>query len=158
MTENTPALTPAAVKALLEARGWSVSNLAFRWDVSLGYLSSVIHDARRAAHFNDAFVGLPQLTRAQSREWTRRRQALAAHRPPRLRKSSVSIVHERGDVFVSSAAVDHGEGYRYVLTAPDRVPEDYEGIVVLEALDDGERFEVPYRELLDLFTETGAKI
>jgi lambda repressor-like predicted transcriptional regulator len=64
-------LDEARFRALLEARGWSVSELARRWGITPARLRQVIQEGHdRAAHWNDAVRGLPQarwVTRTQER-------------------------------------------------------------------------------------------
>lgn len=43
--------------------GWSLSNLAWRWGVSLEHLSRLFSDPDRPAYWADAVAGLPRLTR-----------------------------------------------------------------------------------------------
>lgn len=149
-------MSPEAIRALIRNKGWSLSNLSFRWGVSLGYLCAVVANHERPAHWTDAFVGLPEIDRLTARSWTQRRLAWAASHPKTsARRPVIKVVHERGDLFISTDLVDRGEGYRYVLESPERIESGFDGLVVLIGEEDGDVFEVSYTDLATLFTETG---
>ena len=153
-------LSPDSLKASLARRNWSVSNLAFRWRLTLSQLSRILHDPGRAPHYEDAFRGLPALTRAEARALTLLRlKSLPQKRRTRSTRprTTIDVIHEAGDLFMSTDLVDQGEGYLYELVEPVRVPAGYEGEVVLLGVDGGDEFRIPYVDLLVLFTETGRK-
>lgn len=156
----TRPLSPDALKASLTRRNWSVSNLAFRWRLTLSQLSRILHDSERAPHYEDAFRGLPALTRREARALT----LLRLKSQPQKRRSrstrprtTIEVIHEAGDLFMSTDLVDQGEGYLYELVEPVRVPAGFEGEVVLVGLDGRDEFRIPYADLLVLFIETGRK-
>lgn len=161
MPSSDRSLSPLELKASLAQRNWTLSNLAVRWKMTLSQLSRIVHDPDRAPHYEDAFRGLPALSRLESRALTTRRQMSEslARRRTRIKRAraTIEVVHERGDLFMSTDLVDQGEGYAYVLIEPERIPRNYEGDVVLEGIDGGDLFRIPYRDLLVLFTETGRK-
>jgi hypothetical protein len=58
--------TPEEVRALIRLRGWPHRDLARHWGMTAVYLSRLINNSRRRAHWNDAFSGLPRYERLSS--------------------------------------------------------------------------------------------
>lgn len=52
-------LTPDEFKAVFKQRGWTGKTLALRWEVSEAWISKIIKNPHRAAHWDDAVRGLP---------------------------------------------------------------------------------------------------
>jgi hypothetical protein len=79
-------------KALIMSRGWSMSNLAWHWGISLEHLSRLIVDRDRPVYWDDAAAGVRILTRADAAKLRKDRlHATAQVRAKRLevRKSQV---------------------------------------------------------------------
>ncbi|MFM0265530.1 hypothetical protein [Paraburkholderia sediminicola] len=69
-------LTPEQFKALVRVKGWQYKELATRWGISPVWVSNVARDPARAAHYDDAVMGLPDRRRL-ARDLARRRKLLA---------------------------------------------------------------------------------
>lgn len=67
-------LSPEQFKAVVAAKGWTYRELATRWGVSSVWISNVARNPERAAHYDDAVLGLP--SRRHLRRNEKRRQAL----------------------------------------------------------------------------------
>ncbi len=52
-------MSPHQARALITARGWTVTSLAARWRLSRIWVSKQINDPLRDPHWNDALSGLP---------------------------------------------------------------------------------------------------
>ncbi|HHH9443094.1 TPA: hypothetical protein ACP32N_005082 [Pseudomonas aeruginosa] len=52
-------LTPDEFKAVFKQRGWTGKTLAARWEVSEAWVSKIVKNHERAAHWDDAVRGLP---------------------------------------------------------------------------------------------------
>ena len=52
-------LTPDEFKAVFKKRGWTGKSLAARWEVSEAWVSKIVQNPQRAAHWDDAVRGLP---------------------------------------------------------------------------------------------------
>lgn len=78
------------LKSMAQAAGWSLSNLAWRWQISIEHLSRLLADPNRPTYWDDAVSGLPRLTRLEAAEIRRTRLAAtvdkrmhrAQHRTP----------------------------------------------------------------------------
>lgn len=57
----TQRLSPADLKALIKSKGWSGKALAKRWAVSEAWVSKIMNNPSRPAHWDDAARGLPDL-------------------------------------------------------------------------------------------------
>lgn len=53
-------LTPDEFKAVFKQRGWTGKTLAVRWEVSEAWISKIVKNPQRAAHWDDAVRGLPE--------------------------------------------------------------------------------------------------
>lgn len=53
-------LSNIEIKQLMNRRGWTGVALAKRWGISPVWLSKIINSSDRAAHYDDAFRGLPK--------------------------------------------------------------------------------------------------
>ncbi|WP_181162410.1 hypothetical protein [Burkholderia contaminans] len=69
-------LSPEQFKALVRLKGWQYKELAARWGISTVWVSNVARDPKRAAHYDDAVMGLPDRRRL-ARDLARRRKLLA---------------------------------------------------------------------------------
>ncbi|WP_185634032.1 hypothetical protein [Burkholderia stagnalis] len=69
-------LSPEQFKALVRLKGWQYKELAARWGISTVWVSNVARDSKRAAHYDDAVMGLPDRRRL-ARDLARRRKLLA---------------------------------------------------------------------------------
>lgn len=54
-------LTAPAFRRLVKDKGWMLRAVADRWEISDTWLSKLVNDSRRAAHWDDACRGLPDL-------------------------------------------------------------------------------------------------
>ncbi|MNE89596.1 hypothetical protein D3C80_1870180 [compost metagenome] len=52
-------LSPDEFKAVFKQRGWTGKALAARWGVSEAWISKIVNDPERTAHWDDAVRGLP---------------------------------------------------------------------------------------------------
>ncbi|WP_455233634.1 hypothetical protein [Geopseudomonas aromaticivorans] len=52
-------LTPDEFKTVFKQRGWTGKSLAARWEVSEAWVSKIVKNQQRAAHWDDAVRGLP---------------------------------------------------------------------------------------------------
>lgn len=156
---NAERHSPSDLRSQLKTKGWTLSNLAFRWGISLGYLCGLVADRCRPQHWEDAFCGLPAISRIEARqlELARKEAGNPKKKRPRRAPRQIVIVHEKGDLFISTNLVGVGEGYRYALLTPETITEEYDGTVTLYGVDFEDEIAVEYRDLLELFVETGAK-
>lgn len=69
-------LSPEQFKALVRLKGWQYKELAIRWGISTVWVSNVARDPDRAAHYDDAVIGLPDRRRL-ARDLARRRKLLS---------------------------------------------------------------------------------
>ena len=53
-------MNASQIKTLLKERGWSLTDVAARWGYSVTWMSRLVNDLGRSAHYNDAFFGLPK--------------------------------------------------------------------------------------------------
>ena len=53
-------LTPDEFKAIFKQLGWTGKALAVRWEVSEAWISKIVKNPMRAAHWDDAVRGLPK--------------------------------------------------------------------------------------------------
>lgn len=54
-------MTPAEFKAEYRRRGWTGRSLAVRWGKTPVWISKIVNDPGRDAHWDDAVRGLPVL-------------------------------------------------------------------------------------------------
>ncbi|MBE8126579.1 XRE family transcriptional regulator (plasmid) [Photobacterium damselae subsp. piscicida] len=47
-----------AIKKLIASKGWTLKEIAQRWNRSEGWMSKVINDSERPRYWDDAFNGL----------------------------------------------------------------------------------------------------
>lgn len=93
-------ITKVVFKQVARERGWSLSNLAWRWNISLEHLLRTIAEENRSIRWDDALRGLPNLSNEDAQEI--RAQRLAARPPPAPRTQQHARPDMRG-----------GPGYRY---------------------------------------------
>lgn len=60
-------MSPEELKAEIQRKGWTFRRLSLRWQVTEGWVSKVVRDANRAAHWDDAIRGIPLLTGNKSK-------------------------------------------------------------------------------------------
>lgn len=68
-------LTPQAFRRRVKDAGWQLADVAYRWGVTENYLFRVIANPDRAAHWDDAVRGLPNVLPADLRQFKRYRMA-----------------------------------------------------------------------------------
>jgi len=66
MQRSTPRLSPERFRQVITSRGWRMSDVAWRWQISPEYLSRLVADRGRASHWDDAVLGLPAINRADA--------------------------------------------------------------------------------------------
>jgi len=64
-----------ALREVINKKGWTLSNLAFRWGVTLRHVSRALRSDSIDLRWIDAVHGLPMLTRQEARELQRKRIA-----------------------------------------------------------------------------------
>lgn len=55
-------MTPSEFKAEYKRRGWKGKDLAQRWEKHPVSLSKIVNDPNRARHWDDAVMGLPDIS------------------------------------------------------------------------------------------------
>lgn len=99
-------MTPAEVKQLLQERGWSMTDLAARWEISITWISRLVNrPGSRPAMYEDAFRGLPMRASTQVQ-----RQARHAHKKAAKGLWTPAQMFPAGRVWVAidSAVVEEG--------------------------------------------------
>ena len=99
-------MTANEVKQLLRERGWSMVELAARWEISITWISRLVNrPATRPAMYEDAFRGLPARASVQVK-----REARHKHRKASRRLWTPAQMFPEGRVWVAidSALVEEG--------------------------------------------------
>ena len=77
-------MSPRQFREAVLAKGWTYADLAFRWGVTPGWVSTIAADPMRDFRYDDAVRGLPRLTRLELRHIQESR-----HRIERAKKGPV---------------------------------------------------------------------
>lgn len=143
------ALRPEEIKALLKERGWSMVDLAARWEISSAWLSTLINKTegdRRPKMYEDAFRGLPPRSSV-----TVVRQARHIRKPPKrkARLWSFDEMFPRGRLFQATNSQIADEGTRFVVI--ETRTAGLERSVLMQVVDEddqlqGDPFEVPLEQ------------
>lgn len=84
-------LTPGAYRRHIERSGWRLVDVAYRWGITENYLSRLIADPDRAAHWDDAVRGLPKVSAAELRHFRMHRLANPLPKKPTRAKKKRSL-------------------------------------------------------------------
>lgn len=135
-------------KSLVHERGWSLSNLAWRWGISLEHLLREIAHEQRNPRWDDAARGLPNLSPDEAREIRAQRLAARAptskRKPPSTQTQCGSGYRYRGTLIIGSVL--------YVLNDLGEIPEGTRGVV--RRIDDngfGERYQIEFDDEFGTF-------
>lgn len=97
-------LSPERFRQVITSRGWRMSDVAWRWQISPEHLSRLMADRDRASHWDDAVLGLPAISRADAARIRKARLAAQKQRAER---------REAAGVLVVGLASPSGPGYSY---------------------------------------------
>lgn len=105
-------LTPEGFRARIKESGWRLVELAYRWGITENYLTRLIADPDRAAHWDDAVRGLPQVKASDLRQFKKYRIGNPpAKVPTRARKTKAAPSTASGTAIESYKT---GPDYAYV--------------------------------------------
>ncbi|CAG9184246.1 hypothetical protein LMG32289_05567 [Cupriavidus pampae] len=153
----TQRFTPEQWKAFVKWKGWTYKELAAHWGISTTWMSNLARNPARAAHWNDALVGLPN-----KRTMTRDKRLLARRLHGLLDEHSQEArSREAARAAAAEAAKRSGAGYRHhgyfaqgtIVTACRDIgmvaSEGDRGIVFqVEDLGKGERYGIVFETTL----------
>ncbi len=99
-------MSPAELKALIASRGWSMANLAWRWQISPEHMSRLIADRDRPTHWEDAARGVPIIDRLEARRIDKVRLAAVSEKLQAREARKLQALADQGIVNTQS-------GYAY---------------------------------------------
>lgn len=139
-------MSPRQFRESVLAKGWTYADLAFRWGVTPGWVSTIAADPMRDFRYDDAVRGLPRLTRLELRhvQESRRRVEQAKGKPARTksaRRDSAIDSSYSADFVANSIIIsdDLGEGVVLAVKQEGRVEKyliDFSGAADWYSPDD----------------------
>lgn len=90
-------MPPRQFREAVLAKGWTYADLAFRWGVTPGWVSTIAADPMRDFRYDDAVRGLPRLSRLELRQIQESR-----HRIERAKKGPVLSKAGRAEAPINS--------------------------------------------------------
>lgn len=85
-------LSPERFRQVITSRGWRMSDVAWRWQISPEHLSRLMADRDRASHWDDAVLGLPAINRADAARIRKARLAAQNQRAERREAAGEPVV------------------------------------------------------------------
>ena len=135
---------------ILSTKGWSIANLAYRWDLTPEHLSRLASDPSRRQWWNDAISGLPSLSRIEARNLTQSRLRMRTKRdktkklPQQLELPQLSGFRYHHDLVVGAVVM--------ISEALGELTEGMRGkVIATKKLDDHEQYQIDFPVLTDWF-------
>lgn len=101
-------LSPDAFRSSIDRSGWKIVDLAYRWGITENYLSRLIADPNRPAHWDDAVRGIADVSAADLRLFRKYRLANPLQKQPTRRKKTMP------EELADEAPLKSGPDYSYV--------------------------------------------
>jgi len=106
MPIRQPSLSRDEIKEILAHKRWTISSLAWYWELSRETVSRIVNSDQRERHWDDAFRGLPKLSAAESRRIRTERLGPAPTRiPVRYGRSKNKAFFDLGSILIATHCI-----------------------------------------------------